>query len=103
MKYFVVILVISLSINSYGENLSDKTVKTTHVNLSGGYYFKTVEAMVDPEGCGSTSWYRLSNEDFGREAFSLLLAAHMSGKKVSFNIDGCAGNYPSVRWINVYS
>lgn len=101
MKHFFIIFVVFLSINSHAENLSDKTVKTTHVNLSGGYYFKTVETMVDPEGCGSTSWYRLSTESFNKEAFSLLLAAHMSGKKVSFNISGCSGSYPSVRWINV--
>jgi len=72
--------------------------------MTGGFYFKTKEVMQDPELCGRTSWYRFAEAKYNKEAFSLLLAAHLSGDKIDFYISGCSGLYPSypvVRWINI--
>ena len=81
---------------------SGKTISTVHVNIGSGYYFKTVEPMVDTENCGNSTWYKLKNSTYTKDAYSLILAAKMSGKKVEFYLKGCSGNYPQVDWINVY-
>ena len=57
--------------------------------------------MVDPEGCGNTQWYRIQEgSKYEKEALSVLLAAKMAKAKVAFDLDGCAGLYPRVVYIN---
>ena len=62
--------------------------------------------MKNPENCGGDSdapgLYILRQGDYTKEAFSVLLAAQMSGKKVSFSIKGCNNDYPQADGINVY-
>ena len=102
-KLLISFILTFFTTSSFSDNVNSKTIKSIHVNLSSGYYFKTEETMVDPESCGSTAWYKLSGDTYNKEAYSLMLAAQMSGKKVNFYIDGCSGSYPVVRWINVYN
>jgi len=84
------------------KNIDNKIVPRVHVNTSGGYYFKTASSMVDPDDCGSTTWYKLKNGTYTKEDFGLLLAANVAKKPVSSYLSGCSGSYPSVDWINVH-
>ena len=86
-----------------GTTVSNKTVSTVHTNLGGGIYFKTSETMVNPDGCTASSWYHIATgATYEKEAFSLLLAARMAGAPVTFYLDGCAGTYPKVSWVNTH-
>ena len=100
-KIFVLFCALCIT-PTFANTVADKTIKTTHVNISSGYYFKTSETMIDPHSCGSSAWYTLKNGTYTKEAFSILLAAKMSGKKVTFYLQGCNGSYPLVDWINVH-
>lgn len=94
------LLTICNQVLAYG--VSGKTISRAHVNISSGYYFNTNEEMVNPDGCGGAEWYKLQNGTYSKEAFSVVLSAKMSGKKVDFYLDGCASGYPQVIWINVH-
>lgn len=77
------------------------TVKIVHVNTTKGIFFRTNEEMVDPEGCDSKVWYHIQEDSkYEKEALSVLLAAKMAKAKVEFDLDGCAGLYPRVVYIN---
>lgn len=56
--------------------------------------------MIDPQSCGRTDWYVLlkSNEHF-KESYALLLAAHVSGRKVSFILSGCEYGMPVIKHV----
>ena len=58
--------------------------------------------MENPDACSNSNWYRLEPDTYSKEAFSVLLSALMSGKKIQFALLGCYGGYPQVDWINVY-
>ncbi len=84
------------------KGLSNQTIKTTHVNTKSGFYIKTVEAMINPENCTSSSWYHIDSASlYAKEAFSLVLAAHVAGKTVNFTLNGCKNNYPTITYINI--
>lgn len=105
MKFIKVLILIPSLFSAYShsaKNIDNKILSRVHVNTSGGYYFKTASSMVDPDGCGSSTWYKLKNGTYTKEAFSLLLAAKVAKKPVSFYLNGCSGSYPSVDWINVH-
>jgi hypothetical protein len=105
MKLISTLFLISVffSTNSHSaKNVDNKIVSRVHVNTTGGYYFKTASSMIDPDSCGSTSWYKLKNGSYTKEAFGLLLTAKVANKPVSFYLNGCSGTYPSVDWINVH-
>lgn len=97
-----IVILFSFCSTAIASNQTNKTIKSAHVNIGSGYYFKTNEVMVDPGQCGNTAWYKLGSGTYAKEAFSVLLAAKMSGKKVDFHIDGCGSGYPKVIWINVH-
>lgn len=100
---FTIISAITYPVHADG-SITGSMIRTTHVNPGSGFYFKTVEALENPDSCSGTAWYHLkSSSTYSKEMFSLLLAAHMSGRKVNFYLAGCSelGNYPLVHWINV--
>jgi hypothetical protein len=102
MKKLAILTIILIACKAQAYTVSSKTISKSHVNISSGYYFKTNETMVDPDNCGNDAWYKLKNDVYTKEAFSLILAANMSGKKVTFYLNGCASGYPQVGWINVH-
>lgn len=108
MKRAILAISILLAANTHSETvnpevLSNLTVSRTHVNTNYGYFFKTTQTMENPHNCSSNAWYRLNPDgSHTKEAFSLLLAAHMSGKKVQLSLNGCDSTYPKVDWINIH-
>lgn len=51
----------------------------------------------DPDNCGRQDYYILPNEHpHFSQIYSMLLAAQMANKKVSFNIDGCHQGIPAI-------
>ncbi|WP_444890828.1 hypothetical protein [Microbulbifer sp. DLAB2-AA] len=72
-----------------------------HLNDSTCYVY--VNESVGPAECNKTSirWNKDDNVS-GKEALSLLTAAHFAGKKVQFNLlDSCYGAYPTFAWYNI--
>lgn len=96
-----ILVLVSGKVLSYG--VSNQQAKKVHVNSGTGIYFQTEAPVKNPHNCTSDSWYRIgSNAEFSKEMFSILLTARSSGKKISFNIDGCLSGYPKVTWINTH-
>ncbi len=102
MNKFILLVIILMSTNVQAYTVSNKSISKTHINISSGYYFRTNETMLNPDNCGSNAWYKLKNDVYTKEAFSLILAAKMSEKKMTFHLDGCASGYPKVGWINLH-
>ncbi|MGL6159589.1 hypothetical protein [Microbulbifer sp.] len=102
--YLLALLVsLILPMSSYAAKYSSETVKTVRVHTKSGILFRIDGEMVDLDGCGKNSWYRIPpGSNYEKEALSLLLAARMSKSKVSFTIDGCSGTYPKVTDIYTY-
>ena len=100
-KYFLLFIFLTPSI-ALAYSVSNKTISKAHVNITSGYYFTTNEAILNPDSCGSSSWYRLAEGTYAKEAFSTVLTAKVSGKKVTFSINGCLGSYPKVEYINIH-
>lgn len=99
-------LAIGISTNAMANTVKGVTVSKTHVHTSSGLYFSTNETMKNPENCSGDSdapgFYVLRQGDYTKEAFSVLLAAHMSNKKINIHLQGCNGIYPIVDWVQVY-
>ncbi len=90
-----------LPVISVADTLGNKTIKKIHVNLGSGIYFETNEPFTKSgEDCSKDGLYQLAKDGgYEKEAYSLLLFAYASGRKVSFYVDGCY-SYPKVTWIN---
>lgn len=55
---------------------------------------------MDPDQCGRQDQYILpQTHPHYKEAYSLLLAAHLAGKKVEITVSGCHQNIPAIRHI----
>ena len=103
-KYLIMCLMLGTTTSSFaGTVYGDKDVEGTHVNTESGFYFKT-ENMENPDNCPSNVWYHIKlDSTYAKEAFSVVLAAQMSNKKIEFSLNGCdsANFYPQVDWVNV--
>lgn len=76
-------------------------VRETYVHTQyGGYgFFGVTDNSVNPNNCSATTWYSVSKQDNPNfnEIYSLMVAAHVSGKKVRFWVEGCSPhNYPLI-------
>ncbi|MEM8501360.1 MAG: hypothetical protein AAF542_25350 [Pseudomonadota bacterium] len=97
------ILLFLPSIGFAAGTYTDEKVKRVHVSPSGGYYFQTISAMQNPDGCVSSGWYYITpTESYADDAYALVLAALATGDKIQFSISGCSSNYPKLSWINTY-
>ncbi len=69
-------------------------------NQHGGYgIYQISDTSVNPDNCNS-AWYVVSkqNNPVFSEIYSLMLAAHLSGKKVKLWISGCSPhNHPEIQ------
>ncbi|GAB2504031.1 hypothetical protein GCM10008940_02220 [Microbulbifer agarilyticus] len=97
------LFLLALTPPSYADSIMDQTIRVVHISFDTGIYFQTNEKMVDPDNCGSTNWYRIEKGNtYEKEAYSLLLAGHTSGKLVNIGLNGCAGESPRITWINIH-
>ena len=79
-------------INAVGCHLHDTTC------------YVIVDKLVGDTQCSSTSIRWKSDDANGKETLSLLMAASVAKKKVTFNLDGsCMGVYPKFNYINVHT
>lgn len=108
MKAIAVILLgLLMSCFSHAESLKkgievrDKHILGVNVNLSGGFYFSTVDKIQNPGDCSNESWYQLADLKFKKEAFLLIKSAYSNKEAISFYINGCKGNYPKVEYVYV--
>ncbi len=86
---------------AHAYTVSNRTIESIHVNSTSGIYFKTSEAMVNPETCTQDAWYHVArNSSYEKEIYAMLLAAQTSGTKIRFYLDGCENDiYPRVTWV----
>jgi|GEM_PF-1298909 len=86
-------LLCSISVLSGEWSPTTKVVQTYVHAAHGGYSVYQLENMSsNPDNCTSPVYYVLSksNSPVFDEIYSLLLAAHMSGKKVQVWMSGCS-------------
>lgn len=107
MKKKLFLILVSLSVLCTivfaGSSVSGHVVETVHIHVSTGIHFRTNQPVNNPDGCASASWYKVATGGpYEKEVLSLLLTAKASGDKVSFYIDGCAGSYPKVVYLNIH-
>lgn len=76
-------------------------IKDVIVNLDHGVFFRTNEAMVNPDGCKFTSWYAIDPSSPQQQAaLSLLLAYEAQAKPITFHVGGCtASGYPRISYV----
>lgn len=97
------------SLNAYaGENLSARKIldigchnnaATCFVDLDGPVFGSSLNCPVS-----STSQFRFDNSDtsIGKRTFAALMAAYLSGKRVSVYLEGCsAQGWPTVAYFYV--
>lgn len=72
-------------------------------NFKNYVYISLSKTFASPCGSGTISYFALDlSEPSMKEAYSMALAAFMSGKKVSLAGDGtCKGNYEKLLYINM--
>ena len=80
----------------------------TKTYTSGGWTMLQINNQSSNNfGCDKSTWYAIDNSDSNYSGFlSSILAAQMSGKKVSFYVSGCggqAGQYPNIETIMINS
>lgn len=64
------------------------------VNISG---------MMDPDACGRQDWFILPNSyNRYKEAYAMLLAAKVSGQRITIVISGCYEGMPQIRHIDLH-
>lgn len=112
MKNLLVIFLVLISINVFaGINSDNGTIKKIWIHESYNAVVVTFsEAIKNPESCEAASAYvvEFDGDDQGQRIYSALLAASMSGREVSFWINGCTTEkywdktYPMIKSINVY-
>jgi len=102
---FIVAFVFAVGFSSaHAYTVGSKTIKSVHVNSSGGIYFETNEAMVNPDSCLQGGFYHVARaSNYEKEIFALLLAAKTTSTTVTFWLDGCEANYPKVTWARIES
>ena len=100
MRITIIAALIIFAAKGYAYTVSNRTINLIHVNFSSGIYFSTTEAMVSPDNCSGSVWYKLADDIHSKEALSLLLAAKVSKQKINFSLNGCSGGYPQATWIN---
>lgn len=77
------------------------TLSKVHVNGTGGFYIVT-EGKMTNNGCGTASWYKIPNDSpYAKEMFSVALTGYVSGKPIQLYLEGCDGEYPKIKWLNV--
>ena len=89
------------SSSAHAYTVGNKAIESVHVNSGSGIYFKTSEAMVNPDSCAQTAWYHVNrNSSYEKEIYAMLLAAQTSGRNITFFLDGCEStSYPRVTWV----
>jgi hypothetical protein len=55
--------------------------------------------MIDPDNCGRRDWFYLTQGVFYREAYALLLTAHVTKKTLGFILSGCHEGIPKISHI----
>jgi hypothetical protein len=98
MNYFKLSFIgvlLTLSVFSNARQWTPSTnIKVTYVhNAHGGYgVFQLDDMSTNPSNCTSPSYFVLSkaNNPVFDEIYALMLAAHMSGKKVQVWTSGCS-------------
>ncbi|BBM03929.1 hypothetical protein [Microbulbifer sp. GL-2] len=120
MKKFmlgVVVYMMTMTVWAAGSGLvGPATIKTMYVN--GGWTQVRApeldasnhpgeEAAYNPSGCEKTYYFAIHPTDDNYAAIhSTLLSAQMTGKKVSFWLDGCGGQdgaYPRIRSVWLFT
>jgi hypothetical protein len=59
--------------------------------------------QINPDGCASAAHFLLSDTYVKyKEVYALLLAANLSGKKVSISVSGCLQGFPLIKHVALY-
>lgn len=95
ITFVALMLSFNLCFSESNSNLS--TIKA--ITVGSGYARVRLESMKEAEGCVNTkNWYYLDTVN-NQEMFSTLLAANISGKKLTLQLAGCQGEYPKISHI----
>lgn len=100
-KYSVVaVLMLASQLSTAGGETSlGEVTAITLYKTHTGILVNHVNA-IDPDTCGRNDYFIFpKTHPYYTEGYSLLLAAHMSGKKVRLVIEGCHEGIPAIKHI----
>ncbi len=99
MKYFLLFLLFFSSFSLAGEGTKQSLISKVYV-ASYWAMVRVPDISANPGNCRNTSYYAINPDDRNYESLhSLLLAAYVAGKEVSFWVHGCGGqgnNHPKI-------
>lgn len=107
MKLFILFTLILFSSVSFAGLTGPQTLIIDKIgcHLKTEVCYVYVDKQVGPDSChlNSIRWNKESDIS-GKEIFSLLMAAQISGKRVSFHIsNSCFGLYPTFDYATMYN
>ncbi len=103
MKKKSILFLLSLSSFSQAATTGPRTIHAVGCHLHDNTCYVSVDKVVGSNECSSTSIRWKSNDVNGKETLSLLMAASVAQKKVTFNLDGnCMGVFPKFNYIVVH-
>ncbi len=106
MKYLSVILIIGgffiSSISAAEGNITAGDITLIKLYQGHGGILIQHSNLADPDECGRADYFILPDTyPYFEEAYSLLLAAQMADKKVSFTVSNCHEGIPAIKHINL--
>ncbi|MFA0132072.1 hypothetical protein AB4440_07175 [Vibrio splendidus] len=104
MKKIVLLLLLPLGSLAQAATTGPRTIHAVGCHLHDNTCYVSVDKVVGSNECSSTSIRWKSNDVNGKETLSLLMAASVAQKKVTFNLDGnCMGVFPKFNYIVVHT
>lgn len=95
MRYILSLVLLVFASSLWAESYSNvSTVKGISIIPSSARI--QLNSMKEAEGCSSSQYYYLGPLSDKGEMYSTILAAKMSGEKLSFQLTGCQGKYPVI-------
>lgn len=99
-------LVLSVSVSSLA--YAEGSVGAGTINLV--YFYQehtgvliTHSNQINPDGCASNAHFILRDtHPHYKNVYAMLLAANLSGKKVSIGLSGCHEGFPNIKHVAVY-
>lgn len=109
MKKSLYICAVFILVSSFNVSAGGWTGKQTVHRVypaTASVYIQTTpsSAQINPDGCSSVTSYAMNSEGLlFDEQYKAVLTGLVSGKLVSFYLDGCKGSYPMITKLVVYN